>query len=98
MREGGQTMCPCVLQRTGHILRFTLSVAVHLEDRVGQPLIRRALGGATQSVLVGRGKVHQYVWGEGWTRDDTEITGVLQPQYLVVARGDNPSCVRENMY
>lgn len=41
------------------------SVAIHLEDCVGQPLIRRALVRATQSVLVVRGKVYQYVW-VGW--------------------------------
>ncbi|KAK3350770.1 hypothetical protein B0H65DRAFT_439758 [Neurospora tetraspora] len=56
-REGGQTMCPCVLEETGNILRFTLSVAIHWEVCVGQPLIRLALVRATWSVLVGRDRL-----------------------------------------
>lgn len=35
---------------------------------------------------------------EGWTRDDTEIAGVLQPQYLVVAGVINPLCAGEDMH
>lgn len=34
---------------------------------------------------------------DGWTRDDTEIAGVLQPQYLVVAGVINPLGVGDDI-